>query len=305
MENDFETYVKLKLFSLPRINFAVISRSRNVEEERIDNNYNELYYIESGSVTFTVNGHALTVHAGEYILFPAGTPYERCKGDEAVISVSVAFFLDDGISEFVPKDRIVFDKVDNVQFVENEVLYFPALGKMYADEKAYKLLKNIIACYDAFEEYSNVNVSSLTISLFVELANNALAKIKGLEKEDAVSAERYCKKIDAYIENNYSRVITMSIVARYMELHENYISYIYRKCRGMTVMKKLTLYRLEKAKELLAKNKYTIKEVSEMVGYKDCKYFIAVFKKFEDITPGKYVSRFYGDKVYSYAKIED
>lgn len=304
MENELKDYfAKLKLISLPRINYAIISKLQEISHEDIVNPYNEFYYVESGSVKIKTGELEFEIGEGEYAFFPQNTSYELCDGGPVIV-ISVAFFLDDGISEIVSKNEIVFDKVDNTKLVENESVYFPFTGKIRASEKTYSFLKEIINDYDGMEEYCNVNVSSLTVSFLVELANSSLSNIKNEGKEYGV-AEKYCEKIDQYIENNYFNVITMDIIARYMGMHANYLSDIYRNNRGITVMKKLTLYRLSKAKDLLSRKKYTIKEVSKMVGYRDCKYFNAVFKKYEHVTPGKYVQQFYEDKIYSYSTIRD
>lgn len=42
------------------------------------------------------------------------------------------------------------------------------------------------------------------------------------------------------------------------------------------------------AKEFLISNKYKIKEIAAMVGYRDANYFIRAFKKYYGYTPDEY-----------------
>ena len=300
MEN---LYVKLKFINLPRINYAVITKFSSVNKEKLNNSYNELRYVESGSVNYKLNGETYVLKAGEYALFPANCEYTICNGGPSVV-ISIGFFMDEGYVRLIGENDIVFSRLNNVEFVENEALYFPFKNMLIPNGLPYKTLKKLMRIYDNMEEYNNINVSCELITFFVSLANYSLTSIKN---EDAISinAEKYCNKIDQYIEANYSHVITMNIISRYIGLHENYISMIYKNLRGMTVMAKLTKYRMEKAKELLMKKKYTVKEVGEKVGYKSDKYFNTVFKKYENISPGKYVKQFSDDKVYSYWTIYD
>ena len=46
--------------------------------------------------------------------------------------------------------------------------------------------------------------------------------------------------------------------------------------------------RIERAKELLKKVDYKIYDIAEEVGYKNSKYFIKIFKKYEKISPNEY-----------------
>ncbi len=50
----------------------------------------------------------------------------------------------------------------------------------------------------------------------------------------------------------------------------------------------LSEYRLKKACEFLQQSEYKISEVSDMVGFKDARYFSTIFKKSFDMTPLEY-----------------
>lgn len=51
----------------------------------------------------------------------------------------------------------------------------------------------------------------------------------------------------------------------------------------------LSIYRIEKAKELMQENEgLRIKDLAELVGYNSSNTFIRIFRKYEGISPGKY-----------------
>ena len=299
-----DQFINLSLVNLPRINFAVITKFPHIDMHEINNCYNEFRFVESGSVTCKIDKKTYTINAGEYAFFPANCKYV-VQSDSPTIIISIGFFLDEGYSSLIKKENIVFDRPNNVQFVKNENLFIPFSSKLNINERPYQILKEIMRDYDSLEEYNNINVASKLTFLFVNLAISNINHVKSSKKDEQDFTERYCQKVDDYIEQNYGNVVTMSIIARFIGLHENYISNIYKECRGMTVMTKLTMLRIEMAKKLLLKKKYTVQQVGEMVGYKDCKYFNTVFKKHEKISPGQYVKRFSENKVYSYYTFED
>ena len=59
----------------------------------------------------------------------------------------------------------------------------------------------------------------------------------------------------------------------------------------------LTTIRMEKAKELLERADYSMKEICSMVGYSDPNYFSRSFKKKVGVTPTEYKEGKQGEKV--------
>ncbi|WP_159886219.1 AraC family transcriptional regulator [Paenibacillus puerhi] len=68
------------------------------------------------------------------------------------------------------------------------------------------------------------------------------------------------------------------------------LSKAFKQVHGMNYIDYLIQLRIDKAKELLAGTDLKINEVAEQVGYQPS-YFIRLFKKFEDMTPGQYRER--------------
>ena len=59
----------------------------------------------------------------------------------------------------------------------------------------------------------------------------------------------------------------------------------------MTIMQKLTEYRISQASQLLLQG-CTIAEASEFTGFQDYFYFLRVFKKIRGITPSEYMKSY-------------
>lgn len=91
-----------------------------------------------------------------------------------------------------------------------------------------------------------------------------------------------------YIEENYSKDISLRIIAEEFHLNANYISQLIKGETGLTYTQYLTELRIGKAKELLKLNSMSLAEISESVGFNDYFYFIKKFKKVVGVTPGKY-----------------
>lgn len=94
-----------------------------------------------------------------------------------------------------------------------------------------------------------------------------------------------------YINRNYSNCnLNVGEIADYVGLNINQLNRLMKKETGQTVIKWLTDIRIEKAKQLLMKNK-KLTEIYSDVGYANLSYFANVFKKTCKETPLEYRRR--------------
>ncbi len=91
-----------------------------------------------------------------------------------------------------------------------------------------------------------------------------------------------------YIRQNYSNSISLDEVSYYVNVSPYYFSKIFKEGTGENFIEYLTNIRIEKAKELLSKGDYSMKEICAMVGYSDPNYFSRSFKKNVGVTPTEY-----------------
>lgn len=96
--------------------------------------------------------------------------------------------------------------------------------------------------------------------------------------------------IKEYIDNNYMNDISLQTVASFFNYSDAYFCKMFKQSFGKGFVLYLCDYRIEKAKKLMESPSVNIREISEMVGYKDPNYFTKVFKKSTSMTPSEYRS---------------
>jgi YesN/AraC family two-component response regulator len=69
------------------------------------------------------------------------------------------------------------------------------------------------------------------------------------------------------------------------------LSKVFKQINGMNFIDYLTQLRIDKAKELLGTTDLKVNEIADWIGYQPS-YFIRLFRKFEDMTPGQYRDKF-------------
>lgn len=90
-----------------------------------------------------------------------------------------------------------------------------------------------------------------------------------------------------YIEKNYHRPIGLNDLADSLHITPQYLSSLLSQHEDNNFTNMLAEYRIEKAKELLAKDE-RIKDVSFKVGFQNQNYFAKIFKKITEMTPKEY-----------------
>lgn len=115
---------------------------------------------------------------------------------------------------------------------------------------------------------------------------------KALELREKAASNRYGDIVDevlAYIEKHYAREeLSLNEIASHVNFSPNHLSMVFSQQTGWTLIKYLTDFRMNKAKELLRCTGKRSSEISIEVGYKDPHYFSYLFKKTQGMTPTQY-----------------
>jgi len=120
-------------------------------------------------------------------------------------------------------------------------------------------------------------------------------KIKGNELPTKTSQnnknevkKRYSKTIEKslrYIEENYKNHISLIDVARHIYLSHEYFSRLFKEEVGENFSTYLTVYRMNKAKELIKGTDMKISQIAMEVGYSNPGYFSKNYKKYMGVSP--------------------
>jgi two-component system response regulator YesN len=95
-------------------------------------------------------------------------------------------------------------------------------------------------------------------------------------------------KTIGYITQNYDKEISLGELARYISMDDNYLSNLFKRKTGKTVIQYIQEVRVEQAKFYLEQTDLTISEIVERVGFGNDNYFFKIFKRFTDMTPNEY-----------------
>lgn len=137
-------------------------------------------------------------------------------------------------------------------------------------------------CCEQIENIGNVNdiFSFLTRKIMISLRH-------GVEKKKMMEIKpvREAKK---YIDENYSRNLTLENVSDQVGLNPSYFSTVFKKEMSVTFLEYLTHVRMNQARELLRGTSMNVSAVCKEVGYSDVKYFTKRFRETTGLKPNEY-----------------
>ena len=139
----------------------------------------------------------------------------------------------------------------------------------------YDLLTDIVGrLYENSRVLNNIQAFSLLSAKKEENGTNANKKL--------------CIEIKEYIDENYKDPdLNISQAALHFELSPSYMSGIFKKETGISLLAYISKVRTDAAKKLL-ESEMTIAEVAEASGFRDSAALIRIFKKNEGVTPGQF-----------------
>ncbi|MCJ8012653.1 response regulator [Paenibacillus sp. KQZ6P-2] len=99
---------------------------------------------------------------------------------------------------------------------------------------------------------------------------------------------RVIEDVVRIIDREYSSELTLESIARQVYLSPGYLSRLFKKYKGKSIIKHITSIRLERAGELLLTTNKKITDIGKEVGYPNFAYFSSLFKNCYGKTPSQY-----------------
>ncbi len=133
-------------------------------------------------------------------------------------------------------------------------------------------------------------LSNLTLKrmerTFTELLGMACQRISSLQQGAGPGSELSCKVEKYVLENFRDPDLNISQTGLHFQMSPSYLSSIYKKQTGGSLLEFINSVRIREAEHLLEQG-MSVTEVAERAGFRDSTYLIRVFKKKKGMTPGQ------------------
>lgn len=222
----------------------------------------EIILVSEGRLNVQLNNSPIVLEKGESLFVPGGIIHgaepESCRYECLVFSPSVLYATQK------IRTAIKSKFTSPVKFENN-----PDVARLFEN---YRIAKE-------GHEFD-------TVSRLYAIAALAYES----QKEISVNIEYKIEKIKAaiaYIEENYSRSISLAELSECCAMSSNYFCRFFKEVTAQTPVEYITTYRLEAACEMLLSGT-SVTDTAYNCGFNDMSYFIHVFKKHFGVSPKKY-----------------
>ncbi|KEI03601.1 helix-turn-helix domain-containing protein [Clostridium botulinum] len=176
---------------------------------------------------------------------------------------------------------------DNIDILKEKVIgLVRSIVKVSRNIKIQIEQEKYIASIEGKENLDEIKqaVNTLLIKIFNQ--NQGRSITEKLTKGKIIN--KNLKPLFEYIEKNYRDKITLEAAANMCNLNKYYFSKLFKKNTSIKFVDYITLYKIERAKEILKNTDECIINIAIELGYDESGYFSKVFKKIVGVTPSTY-----------------
>ena len=238
--------------------------------QMLNKDYYTFIYVLRGEFTIVINDVSYEITTNDIIYIPKQADCKFCDIYKFtnLIFINIGCFdhsLDDDFQQFLA-ERIDFVMKD---FSKQLKKYFVEIYDQSQNQKP------------AYAYY----VDNLVQIILINLIRNANKNFKDFELTASYNIFNEALK---YIDYNISEPIKISAMAASLKISSIYLYKIFKKNTNKSPQEYIIEYKLNEATKYLANSNYTIKMISDILGFSNQNYFSNCFKKHYQLSPSAY-----------------
>ena len=249
-----------------------------------------LFYVKSGSLEISSRGRIFDVQKDRFALQLMGEEYEisvpkKCEYYTLCFDVNNPLHINNaefiGILEKINRED---EKCADAQ----SVFLIPENGYNIYDNKITVLFSKLRETQKLKNKWSPYMLH-YSLSLFLSEVTRAYLNMYKANKEPAFQAVSLVSGlIKHWVEQNYQKNPNIKEIAKIFGYNSRYLTTLFRESTGFTLIEYIHKLKLDKSKQLLCTSSLSIKDIAYSAGFDSDKYFMKLFKKFEEMTPSEY-----------------
>lgn len=254
--------------------------SKNFRFEGETHDFWEMIYCDSGEAEIQDEETSYQLTQGQAFIH-APEHFHNVRPDHANTNVIVIGFGGDlaplhgaagRILEFSANAKLYIKNILN----ESRKVFFGPLNKVYqyklefkenARPGALQIIKNCLEC------------------LLIDLMESKEEQ-KGAEEG---AQNHTVKQLLSLLAENIGEKINLQTLAYKLGYSPAYLQKLFKKATGRSIMQYFIQMKIDKAKEYISEEKFSLSQISEMLGYDTLQYFSKQFKDLTNMSPSAYL----------------
>ena len=150
----------------------------------------------------------------------------------------------------------------------------------------FGLFAEIERCWQLKRAGWAMECMSMAYHIMAEMQRQILMKYSPSEKMEKI--QPVVDYLHQHLDDPNVRVESL---AERCDFHPRYFAKMFREAYGVSPKQYLTQLRMERARELILSNRYSVSQVAQMTGFREIYHFSKVFKEENGVSPTEYNRR--------------
>lgn len=249
--------------------FAIktISQSPNPSCKLHYHDHYELYFLQKGHREYLINNEIIEVYTDDILLIKPGIIHQTFGSKFERILVQF--------------NNNAFENIFSQQLIDEIFSNNPD----YILSTASEDIKNcFIKLHEAYCNNDVILSTIVTLEILFFIKQNARSPITICNP----ASSELLTSIRLYINQNFNILNTLDEIANHFFISKYYLSHLFKKNLGITVIEYLTHRKITFATTLLRTTNLPITEITTKSGFNSPAYFFKVFKTINKISPYQY-----------------
>jgi AraC-like DNA-binding protein len=284
---------KIDVTGIYTIHYFKYGLNFRFEEEKHD--FWELMYIDSGNAIIVSNGKKIKLKQGEAFLHEPNSSHTIYTNNEFANSAIISFecknqdlsSLSGSVLTFSEFDKLLLNKLIN----EAKLSFSDKLNDLYLK----KMSKKSVTPFAYGQLIKNCIELLLISQLRMKEDLPQMDKISSISPVSDKIVESILQILQEKLEQSAN--VNLEEISLELKFSKSHIKTQFKKIMGVSILQYFIGLKMDKAKKLLSQQKYTISEISDILGFSSVYYFSRQFKLYTNMSPTKYVNSINADNV--------
>lgn len=269
---------------------------KNFDFKTESHNFWELVFIDSGNAQILNDKTTLSLKQGQAFLHAPNVPHTIFTNDDFANSAIISFKCNNKILKTISGKILVLN--DYEKSLLNKII---SEGKSNFTDKLndVHLLKMTKSQTQPFggEQVIRNCIELLFISLIrnTEYSGNSIEIMNLNNNSSNQITLNIIKILTEKLEQGKN--INLDEISFKLGFSKSYIKTQFKKSTGISIIQYYINMKIDKAKKLLSQHKFTISEISDILGFASIHYFSRQFKAQTDMSPSEYIHSIKADNV--------